>query len=179
MSWVKFKLLLIALISSLFRVKSQSACKNVSHPHAGSDCYNRNDEKYSCCFATLDFANHTSTTTCFPIEKNFEFVGSFLTKYDLGNQTYANATVSCKSDPQKTCGTDRPHELGDCRYNGSNSTSCCMIVDNTGHGNCILSKYKFWVETNYSIFNNTIQCSGMYLTFSKLLTFVLFLILSI
>jgi hypothetical protein len=179
MSLVKKLISFFILCCIFILVESQQACRNVTTPHYKTDCYPYKDDSYSCCFANLTLPNNSTNTTCFPMDKRFEFAGQFLTQYDLGNGTYVNATVSCSTDPQKTCSTDSPHRLADCRFDGSHSTSCCMITDGTGHGNCILSKnFKFGNDTNYTIFNTTIQCSGSYFYLSKLLLIVFVLILA-
>ncbi len=164
------KLMLFLMYCCIFiSVNSQQACKNVTNPSYKIDCHPYYDDSYSCCFANLTLSNNTYSSTCFPIDKRFEFAGQFLTQYDLGNGTYVKATVSCSTDPQKTCSSDNPHRLADCRFDGSRSTSCCMISGGESHGNCILSKkYKFGNETSYTIFNTTIQCSGNYFYLSKL-----------
>jgi hypothetical protein len=131
---------------------------------------------------TADTTHSTTDTAptmnkCVPIKKKFQFTGSFTTQYELENKQYTTAKISCSSDPQKTCSNGSPHELDDCMYGGSQKTSCCMITDSTGHGNCILSPEKFGELVIYTLFNTTTVCSSVYIDNHSLIPYIFIILI--
>jgi hypothetical protein len=154
-------------------------CKYIN-PHSPSDCYHSNDNSTSCCYFFINISDDENKTFCDSVVAAYDFVPFFVKQYPI-NGTYINATIKCKSNAEKTCAQAHPHDLYDCRYQGSMGHSCCMFTDNTGATNCILANNLFVDNVNISMWNNTAQCSGIHLNLELkkyifLLTLLLFII---
>jgi hypothetical protein len=104
------------------------------------DCGNTDINK-TCCFIEKD----ENSIKCEAFDKYILFSKEFI--YD---ETNINITCN-KKYQKKTCGTNNPKKLFQCREHSSNSYTCCMI-DIDGNTNCILADDK--IEANYTFEDN-------------------------
>ena len=130
---IKF-LFLTSLIENI-----KSSCPTTIAPTESSECTEYNTDDIACCFVEYTSFNKCETIS---ISKKYRFTLGFLTIFDDSN------SFSCGVDP-KTCGTNHPKELFQCREHSSISESCCMF-DIDGETNCILADSKFGSESEHT-----------------------------
>ena len=157
---------LTSLISSI-----KTACPTTITPTESTECTEFSTDDIACCFV-----EYSSTKKCeeISISKKYRFTLGFLTLFD------DSTSFSCGVDA-KTCGTNHPKELFQCREHSSTSESCCMF-DIDGETNCILADTKFGSESEHteSISVNSqsvsVTCNQNFLNFGILRFFIFFIL---
>ena len=127
--------------------KNKLECPTSSTPSSSEECTEYNTDDTTCCYV-----EYSSETKCEELEVpvSYRFIIGFLSPFDSA------VSFSCGVDP-KTCGTDNPKELFQCREHSSTSESCCKInID--GDTNCILADTKFETETTSTYLDAEIVC---------------------
>ena len=161
------KFLFITILIS----KIQSSCPTTITPIESEECTEYSTDDIACCYV-----EYSSTTKCeeISISKQYRFTLGFLTVFDEAS------SFSCGVEP-KTCGTNHPKELFQCREHSSTSESCCMF-DLDGETNCILADTKFGSESEHTesitVGSQSVRvtCNQDFLSFG-ILEFFIFLIL--
>ena len=147
----------IILIFLFLLPKYNNQCPTSSTPSSSEECTEQSTDDTACCYV-----EYSSGTICEELEitKSYRFILGFLSPSPFDSKENG-VSFSCGVEP-KTCGTDNPKELFQCREHSSTSESCCKININ-GDTNCILADTKFETETTNTILGAEIVCIANFL----------------